>query len=94
MDEELLTNGVSSQGQKDLKSMIQEAQEKVNKENNPGPKIRPPKKISLKKFLSERSQSFLNDNQRYQKIEMSDRNYIKNPNGWQSSKKQLTVNEK
>jgi hypothetical protein len=66
--------------------MVKEA-----KEDNPGPKIRHPKQISYKKFLSQRAQAFLDGIQTEQTVKMSDdKIYDKKSTGW-TLRKELTT---
>jgi len=60
---------------------VEEAKEKIEKENNPGPKIRLPKKLSLGKDLRQRSQVFLSQIP-HDVVKMSDRNYTRKNTGW------------
>jgi hypothetical protein len=54
----------------------------IKLDEDPGPKIRPPKQIGLKKYFKMREQVFLDHVQVTQKVVMSDRHYTKASDGW------------
>jgi len=68
----LMTEEMRTETQKEIETIPEE----------PGPKIRPPKQVGLKKYFKMREQVFLDHVQVTQKVVMSDREYTKASNGW------------
>jgi hypothetical protein len=69
----------------DVSEAVSYAIETIDKQDNPGPKIRPPKGISLKRFYRKAEQAFL-DTMKKDIVEMSRSRYEPKSTGWIKAK--------